>query len=146
MKRAKSAESAYQDTARMLKAAGHGSRLAILSLLKGGARCVSDIQETLGISQPNLSQHLALLKRVGLIDSQASGPLRCYYLLRPAMAGGILDLAQRAQAAEPRGRDAVIEEALRSRPARSRRAAASAPAKPAAKPKPAAGKRGRRSA
>jgi hypothetical protein len=60
-----------------------------------------------------------LLKRVGLIDSQASGPLRCYYLLRPAMAGGILDLAQRAQAAEPRGRDAVIEEALRSRPARS---------------------------
>lgn len=53
--------------ARLLKAVANGRRLGILCELTDGERSVSDLQDVIGISQSALSQHLARLRRDGLV-------------------------------------------------------------------------------
>jgi ArsR family transcriptional regulator len=55
----------------------------ILEELTKGVKCVSDLEEFLDISQPNVSQHLGLLRRHGIIDYYMDGRLRCYFLVDP---------------------------------------------------------------
>jgi len=117
VKRGKSVSTSGYNAARLLKAAGHPARLQILTALLNSPLCVSGIQETIEISQPNLSQHLALLKRAGLIVSQASGPMRCYYVLRPALGKSLLALVEKEHEPVVRTRESGIEEALKNRPA-----------------------------
>ncbi len=69
--------------AELLKVIGHPVRIRILAELTKGVKCVSDFEEFLEISQPNISQHLTLLRNHGLIDYYMDGRLRCYYLLDP---------------------------------------------------------------
>ena len=107
----KGIDKALKDAAKVLKAAGHPARLAIVESLLAGAKTVGDIQSALGLSQPNLSQHLALLKRVGVIQSYASGPLRCYYLLRPTLAQDLLALARKDHRAVDVAKDRIIGQA-----------------------------------
>ena len=73
-----------------LKAATHPVRVAILEELSKGVKCVSDLEEFLEISQPNLSMHLATLRRLGIIDFFVDGRLKCYFLKDPL----ILDLLE----------------------------------------------------
>lgn len=131
-KRGKGGSHSQNEPSRLLKAAGHPARLAILSALQSGAQCVNDIQNSVGLSQPNLSQHLALLKRVGWIDSHATGPMRCYYVLRPVLAKGLLGLMARASETTPRSRDSVVSEAMKGHVAPEK-----APARVSKKTKPA---------
>ncbi len=69
--------------AELLRTIAHPVRLRILQELQKGVKCVSDFEEFLEISQPNVSQHLSLLKRSGLVDSFMDGRLRCYFLKDP---------------------------------------------------------------
>lgn len=71
--------------AAMLKAIAHPVRMAILEELIKGVKCVSDLEEFLDISQPNVSQHLSLLRREGMIDYYMDGRMRCYFLKDPAV-------------------------------------------------------------
>jgi len=48
-----------------------------------GVKSVSDFEESLDISQPNVSQHLALLRTNGIIDFYVDGRLKCYFLKEP---------------------------------------------------------------
>ncbi len=66
-----------------IKIVAHPVRVKILAELVKGVKCVSDFKEFLGISQPNVSQHLALLRRHGIIDYYNDGRLRCYFLRDP---------------------------------------------------------------
>ena len=52
----------------ILKLVAHPARIAILEELSKGVKCVSDFQEFLEISQPNISQHLSALRHSGVID------------------------------------------------------------------------------
>ncbi len=67
----------------VLKAMAHPVRVQILEELLKGVKCVSDFEEFLEISQPNVSQHLSLLRRFGVIDYYMDGRLRCYFLKDP---------------------------------------------------------------
>jgi ArsR family transcriptional regulator len=67
----------------VLKAIAHPVRIRILEELQKGVKCVSDFEDFLEISQPNISQHLSLLRREGLIDNYMDGRLRCYFLKDP---------------------------------------------------------------
>lgn len=67
----------------LLKIIAHPARIAILAELVKGVKCVSDFEEFLGISQPNISQHLSLLRRYEIIDYYIDGRLRCYFLRDP---------------------------------------------------------------
>ncbi len=54
------------------------TRLKILHSLNQGERCVSDILNMVGGSQANVSKHLSVLKRAGLVDSRRDG-LNVFY-------------------------------------------------------------------
>ena len=75
----------------VLRAAGEGTRLRLLSLLNDGEHSVKDLTEILGQSQPRVSRHLKLLADAGLVTRNAEGAW-AYYGLSPNGAGG--DLAR----------------------------------------------------
>jgi len=77
-------------SAELLRVLAHPTRLAILSKLKDGPKCVSDINELLDVSQPNLSQHLAVLRRERIVNFYEKGKQRCYYITRPSMAQDLM--------------------------------------------------------
>lgn len=70
----------YKKQAKVFKALSHPTRLMIIDSLLQGERCVGDIQDLLKSSQPNVSQHLRILKTSGIVDFCQNGNLRCYYL------------------------------------------------------------------
>jgi ArsR family transcriptional regulator len=65
---------------RLFQALGDTTRLRILALLLTGEVCVCHIQESLKISQPKASRHLAYLRRTGLVETRRRG-LWVYYRL-----------------------------------------------------------------
>lgn len=64
--------------AEVLKAMADPTRLKILHALYGQERFVSDILENVGGSQANISKHLSVLKRAGLVGCHREG-LHVYY-------------------------------------------------------------------
>ena len=56
-----------------LKAIGDPNRLRILHLLSYGELSVSGLQQALGMSQSQVSRHLAYLRSVGLVTDQREG-------------------------------------------------------------------------
>ncbi|MDK2887037.1 MAG: hypothetical protein PWP54_1617 [Thermosipho sp. (in: thermotogales)] len=67
-------------TANILKAMGHPTRLKILFLLNKKPHCVCELLDILKVSQPNLSQHLALLRNIGLIKDERKANMVFYSL------------------------------------------------------------------
>ena len=67
----------------VLRVIAHPVRIRILEDLTHGVKCVSDFEGSLDISQPNVSQHLALLRSHDLIDYFVDGRLKCYFLKEP---------------------------------------------------------------
>lgn len=67
----------------LLKVLAHPARIKILEELLEGVKCVSDFEEALDISQPNVSQHLSLLRTHGIVDFFVDGRLKCYFLREP---------------------------------------------------------------
>ena len=65
---------------RLFQALGDATRLRILGLLLTGEVCVCDIHDSLKISQPKASRHLAYLRRAGLVAARRQG-LWMYYRL-----------------------------------------------------------------
>jgi DNA-binding transcriptional ArsR family regulator len=67
------------------KALAHPARIAILEFLASQNSCVcGDIVEELPLSQATVSQHLAELKRIGLIKGEIEGPRVCYCIDKKA--------------------------------------------------------------
>ncbi len=67
----------------ILKVLSHPMRIRILEELVLGVKCVSDFEGSLDISQPNVSQHLSLLRTHGIVDYFIDGRLKCYFLKEP---------------------------------------------------------------
>ncbi len=62
----------------VLKAMADPMRLRILHSLHGGELSVTSIIEAVGGSQANVSRHLAVLRRAGLVDCRREG-LNAFY-------------------------------------------------------------------
>jgi ArsR family transcriptional regulator len=80
-----------QNKAEILKALAHPTRLNILESLRGGERCVCEIIEEVKIEQSNVSQHLAVLKKLDILSSRKDG-LRVIYKVRHDEVFQILNL------------------------------------------------------
>lgn len=76
--------------AEIFKALAHPTRLAILNSLLAGPKCVTDVCELCAVSQPNISQHLTLLRHEGIVKFYDEGKSRCYYLPQPKKLKAIL--------------------------------------------------------
>lgn len=66
--------------AQIFKALSHPTRLHMVELLLEGEKCVNDIKDLFNVTQPNISQHLNILKYTGIVDFRQNGNLRCYFL------------------------------------------------------------------
>lgn len=67
------------ELANLTKALGNVSRVRILKMLIKRNSCVcSEIVDELPLSQSTVSQHLKVLKEVGLIQGTIKGPNVCY--------------------------------------------------------------------
>ena len=64
----------------LLRALANPHRLAIVIELAQGPRCVHELVDTLGISQPLASQHLRVLKTIRLVQAQRRGREIAYSL------------------------------------------------------------------
>jgi DNA-binding transcriptional ArsR family regulator len=73
----------YRLQADALKTLASPKRLEIVHLLADGPREVSRLAEDLGISQPNVSQHLALLRSAGVVEAERDGREVRYRLSDP---------------------------------------------------------------
>jgi len=76
-------EDEYEILAALLKALAHPTRLKIafiLYLAQNHKVCVSNIVDLLGIPQPNISQHLFVLKSAGVISCERHKNFVCYQL------------------------------------------------------------------
>ena len=83
---------------RLFQALGDATRLRILGLLLTGEVCVCDIHESLKISQPKASRHLAYLRRAGLVAARRDGLWMHYRLAetRDPLVGIIREAVTRA--------------------------------------------------
>lgn len=76
-------DSDLQDAALLYKALGHPARLQILRYLAETKVCITgDISEELPLSRTTVNQHLAELKKAGLIQGHVNGK-RTNYCLNP---------------------------------------------------------------
>jgi ArsR family transcriptional regulator len=64
----------------VFKALAHPLRLKVVDMLATGDKCVCELFPALGVSQPNASQHLTILKAADVVDSYRDGS-RVYYKL-----------------------------------------------------------------
>jgi len=89
-----------------LKAMADPMRLRILHVLQGGERCVSDILGEVGGSQANVSKHLSILRRVGLVECRREGVNVYYRIEDPAVfsiCSTVCDSLERRADAERNG-------------------------------------------
>lgn len=68
------------DNAELLKALAHPGRLKIIGFLSSGKKCVKHIWGALDLPQPNVSQHLSVLRNKGILGYKREGSIVCYYI------------------------------------------------------------------
>ncbi|MFC1738821.1 ArsR/SmtB family transcription factor [Planctomycetota bacterium] len=71
----------YEKQAEIVKGAAHPLRIAIVDFLKDGERCVCDIAKHVGSERSNVSRHLAVMVKAGLLEYRKDG-LKVIYKLR----------------------------------------------------------------
>lgn len=75
----------YDVKAKLFRGFADPSRLTILEILRNGSHCVTDLVKATGLSQPNLSMHLACLRECGLVRARRNGRFVYYELADPAV-------------------------------------------------------------
>src|SRR5260221_7566552 len=76
----------YQLKAEFFKTLGHPARIRVLELLSERDHAVSEMLPEVGIEAANLSQHLAVLRRAGLVATRKDGSSVIYSLTSPEVA------------------------------------------------------------
>jgi DNA-binding transcriptional ArsR family regulator len=71
-----------------------GNRRVLIELMEPGPRAVGELVVASGLSYSATSQHLAILRRAGLVCSEAAGRRRIYRL-RPAALQEVYDWSGR---------------------------------------------------
>jgi ArsR family transcriptional regulator len=69
---------------RCLRVMAHPARLKILCVLQEREHSVKELERFVGVPQATLSQHLALLKDLGIVASRREGSFSIYRVADPA--------------------------------------------------------------
>jgi DNA-binding transcriptional ArsR family regulator len=86
--------SSAREASELLKALSHEARLVILCLLTAGEKSVTEIEQTLSLRQPAVSQQLARLRADDLVETRREGKNIYYSLARPEARAVIKALHQ----------------------------------------------------
>jgi len=71
----------FEKQAEIAKAIAHPFRIAIINCLKDSEKCVCDIAEYVGSERSNISRHLSIMVKAGLLGYRKEG-LKVIYKLR----------------------------------------------------------------
>jgi len=87
---------------RVFRALGDETRVRIVALLVHGELCVCHVEEALGLSQPNCSRQLGILKSAGIVDSRREGTWVYYRITEQEHASvtSVLEVLARTFGAE----------------------------------------------
>jgi DNA-binding transcriptional ArsR family regulator len=83
----------YVTKATMFRTLGHPARVRILELLQDGEHAVGALQDALGLDSGGTSQHLAALRRIGLVESRREGT-SVFYRVRDPQAFILLEVGR----------------------------------------------------
>ena len=75
----------------VFQALGHPTRIHIVECLRDGEMSVQAIQRRLGVEPANLSQHLAVLRGKGLVDTRREAN-QIFYSLHDPLLVEVLDI------------------------------------------------------
>lgn len=71
----------YEAAGELLRALAAPVRIAIITELSSGPRCVHEIVEAIGAPQPLISQHLRVLRGAGVVRGERRGREIAYSLI-----------------------------------------------------------------
>lgn len=91
-----------RDAAQLLKALGNDQRLLILCNLLEGPLSVGELNQRVALSQSALSQHLALLRESGLVDTRREAQT-IHYSLPDGPVVRVMELLQDLYCRPPHG-------------------------------------------
>lgn len=69
--------------AEVCKAFTHPTRVRILDLLRDGEKTVGNLAEAMDLAQPNVSQHLTVMRNADVVTRRKEGPHAYYRLTDP---------------------------------------------------------------
>lgn len=79
-------EVAAKKLGRILSSLSHPVRLMIIAELYSGERCVSELKELMVVSSSSVSNHLSVLRAIGLVRERRDGHHVFYSLSNPQIA------------------------------------------------------------
>lgn len=85
-------EKMFQLQEEVFKALAHQKRIEIVQLLSSRPLSVSEMVEMLGLPQANLSQHLSIMRRAGLLKVSRCATKAYYQLTDPCVARLVLEV------------------------------------------------------
>lgn len=103
--------------AEFFRALAHPVRIRLLEGLVVSERSVQDLQERLGLDQPTISQHLAVLRTKGIVVARRAGTT-VYYAVRDPLVGQMLTTARQIFNNQLVGTQSMLKELRRERRAR----------------------------
>lgn len=100
----------YELQAEVMQGLAHPVRLAIVDLLRAGEVCVCDIATAVNAERSNVSRHLAVMFRAGIVRARKHG-LKVFYSLRTPCILDFMSCATRTLEHDLEERRRVLAEA-----------------------------------
>jgi DNA-binding transcriptional ArsR family regulator len=91
------ARQVLEDAGELLRALAAPVRIAIVLQLRESPRCVHELVDALGVTQPLVSQHLRILKSAGVVHGERSGREVLYELVDDHLAHIVVDAVAHAE-------------------------------------------------
>jgi DNA-binding transcriptional ArsR family regulator len=88
---------------------GHPARVRILELLRDGDQTVGELQAALALDSSGTSQHLAALRRIGIVEGHKEGT-SVHYSVRDPRTFQLLELARQIISSGLAETKALLEE------------------------------------
>lgn len=79
------------ELANVLRQVSHPDRIRVILKLQSGEQTVNELAAALDIPPTRLSQHLAVLRAVALVETESCGQKRVYRLIQPDLGLWLID-------------------------------------------------------
>jgi ArsR family transcriptional regulator len=94
----------YEKQAEIVQALSHPLRIAICDFLSDGPQCVCDIAEHIGSERSNVSRHLSVMLKAGLLEQRKEGlkviykiKTQCLFKFLSCISGVLKEQAQESR-------------------------------------------------